>query len=78
MDAFTYPNTAHVRQHSPRGYASIISFRSWLRDEFSFRCVYCLVREQWTLLPGMFDIDHFQPAVYHPEMSLSYDNLLYC
>jgi len=26
----------------------------------------------------MFDIDHFQAVVYHPDLVLNYDNLLYC
>jgi hypothetical protein len=78
MDAFTYPTDPHVRRHGPQGYASIGSYRPWLRDEFSFRCVYCLLREQWSLLPGMFDIDHFRPVVHHADMALTYDNLLYC
>jgi hypothetical protein len=29
------------------GYADTDSYRPWLRDEFAFRCVFCLVREQW-------------------------------
>ena len=78
MDAFTYPTQPHIRRHGPQGYASIGSFRPWLRDEFSFRCVYCLLREQWTLLPGMFDIDHFQPVSFRADQALTYDNLLYC
>jgi hypothetical protein len=76
MDAFTYPADPHVRRHGPQGYASIGSYRPWLRDEFSFRCVYCLLREQWSLLPGMFDIDHFRPVVHHADLALTYDNLL--
>jgi len=78
MDVFTYPTRPHVRRHGPQGYATLRSFRPWLRDEFSFRCVYCLLREQWSLLPGMFDIDHFQPAAHRADMALAYENLLYC
>jgi hypothetical protein len=78
MEAFTYPTHPHVRRHGPQGYASIGSFRPWLRDEFSFRCVYCLLREQWVLLPGMFNIDHFQPSAIRADLALDYDNLLYC
>lgn len=44
---FIYPAVPHVRRHGPMGYADVTSFRPWLRDEFSFRCVYCLLREQW-------------------------------
>jgi hypothetical protein len=77
MDAFTYPLEPHVRRHGPQGYATRASFRPWLRDEFSFRCIYCLLRERWALLPGMFDIDHFQPVACDANLALDYDNLLY-
>ena len=44
---FDYPRVPHVRRHGPLGYADYASYRPWLRDEFSFHCVYCLLREQW-------------------------------
>ena len=47
---FTYPVTPHVRRHGPSGYANHAEFRQWLRDEFAFSCVYCLLREVW--VPG--------------------------
>jgi hypothetical protein len=74
---FAYPETPHLRRHGPRGYADYESYRPWLRDEFSFRCVFCLGREQWSILPGAYDIDHFVPQSIHPEGRLDYDNLLY-
>jgi hypothetical protein len=78
MAAFTYPARPHARRHGPRGYAGYESYRPWLRDEFTFRCVYCLVREQWGLVRGTFDIDHFLPVATHPRGERTYDNLLYC
>jgi hypothetical protein len=74
---FVYPAAAHVRRHGPSGYTTLDSLRPWLRDEFSFRCVYCLLREQWGRVRGLFDIDHFQPVTQHPESALDYENLLY-
>ena len=55
---FDYP-APHLRRHGPMGYADYASYRPWLRDEFSFRCVYCLLREQWGRVRGLFDLDHF-------------------
>src|ERR1700740_558501 len=78
MDPFTYPAAPHVRRHGPQDYAGTESFRPWLRDEFCFRCVYCLVREQWGLVPGVFGIDPSLPVASHADKVLSYDNLLYC
>jgi HNH endonuclease len=77
MTPFTYPAAPHVRQHGPQGYAEPKSYRPWLRDEFHFRCVYCLLRERWGRVAGMFDLDHFLPTARHPEQSRTYDNLLY-
>jgi HNH endonuclease len=73
---FVYPPTAHVRRHGPKGYANYPSYRPWLRDEFTFRCVYCLLRERWIL--GGLHIDHFSPVARSPELATDYDNLLYC
>ena len=74
---FDYPPEPHVRRHGPVGYAERASFRPWLRDEFSFRCVYCLLREQWDRVRAVFDIDHFQATAIRPDLALDYDNLLY-
>ncbi len=78
MMPFSYPAAPHVRRHGPCGYADYASYRPWLRDEFDFRCVYCLIREQWGRTAGLFDLDHFLPAALFPDMRESYDNLLYC
>jgi len=77
VNPFAYPAAAHLRRHGPRGYADADSYRPWLRDEFTFRCVYCLEREQWGKVRGTFDLDHFQPQALHPEHALAYENLHY-
>lgn len=75
--AFLYPSHPLARRHGPKGYADYQSFRPWLRDEFSFRCVYCLIREQWGRVTGEFDLDHFTPQSCRPDQMAEYDNLLY-
>ncbi len=77
MYPFAYPETAHTRQHGPAGYANYKRYRQWLRDEFIFRCVYCLKREQWDVLTGVFHIDHVVPQAEYPAGALDYDNLVY-
>jgi HNH endonuclease len=74
---FAYPNGKHSRKHGPSGYKDYESYRDWLRDEFSFRCVFCLNREQWGLARGTWDIDHFIPQSRDSAGTLLYDNLLY-
>ena len=76
MVPFQYPAAPLVRRHGPRGYRSYASFRPWLRDEFIFRCVFCLRREQWDRVIRL-EIDHFQPTSQYPRRKLEYDNLLY-
>jgi hypothetical protein len=74
---FEYPAGSHVRRHGPGGYEDYGSYREWLRDEFSFRCVFCLERELWGVRLGSFDIDHFLPQSVAPELRFDYDNLIY-
>lgn len=76
-EPFAYSAVPHVRKHGPCGYKTYESYRDWLRDEFSFRCVFCLRREQWSLIVGTWDIDHFAPQSSHPQNRLDYENLLY-
>jgi hypothetical protein len=74
---FDYPDPREKRRHGPSGYASYEHYRPWLRDEFCFRCVYCLKRETWGQVTGEFDLDHFEPQSVHPRRQLDYLNLVY-
>lgn len=74
---FEYPAQPHLRRHGPAGYKDYGSYRDWLRDEFMFRCVYCLRREQWYSPSGTFHIDHLVPVSVDPQSALQYSNLLY-
>lgn len=77
MQGFEYPTAPHVRRHGPAGYKDYASYRDWLRDEFTFRCVFCLHREQWYGRSGTFDIEHFVPVSIDPVGKCEYTNLLY-
>jgi hypothetical protein len=48
-----------------------------LRDEFTFRCVYCLSRERWGSVTGQFDLDHFVPKAQIANEPSTYGNLVY-
>jgi hypothetical protein len=75
---FAYPEAPHVRRHGPKGYTDYASFKPWLRDEFAFRCVYCLVRERW--FPNGeagFSVDHVEPQASAPDRLCDYTNLVY-
>ena len=78
MEIFHYPDAVHVRRHAPRGYRDYTSYKPWLRDEFTFQCVYCLCRERW--FPDSetaFSVDHLRPHAVAPEHYTHYDNLVY-
>jgi hypothetical protein len=77
MIGFDYPETPHTRRHGPEGYNSYESYREWLRDEFVFRCVYCLHRERWYGRGTTFHIDHSEPIDSSPTAECSYENLVY-
>lgn len=74
--AFRYPEPRRSRRHEPQ-YETYKSCRPWLRDEFMFRCVYCLKRETWGQVTGDFELDHFKPQKINPEKRLDYNNLVY-
>ncbi len=75
---FQYPSLPHTRRHGPRGYTDYTSYKPWLRDEFTFRCLYCLTRERWRH-DGQegFSADHFDSQSTHPQRRGDYDNLFY-
>jgi hypothetical protein len=75
---FDYPSVPHERRHGPQGYLDSKHYKPWLRDEFAFRCVYCLCRETW--LPdgqAYFGGDHVRPRTRAPERLSTYDDLVY-
>ena len=75
-----FPARPQRRRHGPVGYKGHRAFKPWLRDEFHYRCVYCLFREQYdTNGPRAFGVDHFRPKSRgeFAGVSLDYDNLHY-
>ncbi len=75
---FAYPLTPHVRRHGLRGYLDYRSFKPWLRDEFAFRCVFCLWRELWAAGgDAAFSVEHLLPQSTHPKLVCGYNNLVY-
>jgi 5-methylcytosine-specific restriction endonuclease McrA len=75
---FQFPKKAHCRRHGPQGHVTYPAYKPWLRDEFEFRCVYCLTREQWSADGhNSFSIDHVQPKSRHRKLTNDYDNLVY-
>jgi len=76
VDPFEYPKTSHSRRHGPAGYRDYKSFHSWLRDEFWFRCVFCLHRERWPTT-SKFEVDHLIPVSERRDLECCYSNLLY-
>ncbi len=69
VDPFEYPKTPLVRRHEPDGYKDYRRFRPWLRDEFWFRCAFCLHREPWPTT-SEFEIDHRIPVSERPDLKL--------
>jgi 5-methylcytosine-specific restriction endonuclease McrA len=69
-----YPKS-RARLYQP-SYESYGSYKDHLRDEFDFRCGYCLNREIWQ---DAFShaIDHWLPQNAHPDLEADYENLVY-
>ena len=75
-----YPTEFHSRRHGPAGLTTYQSYKPWLRDEFTFRCVYCLERERW--YPSRdhgFGVDHIKPKgkPEYAHLECDYENLVY-
>ena len=77
-DPFAYPLIAHLATHAPAGYAEHTSYKPWLRDDFSFRCAYCLTRERWNPSgQDNFGADHVAARSAAPLLVTTYANLAY-
>jgi HNH endonuclease len=77
-DLFAHPSRPHERRHGPCGYATYDGYKPWLRDEFAFRCVYCLEREVW--YPdgaASFSVDHIVAQSEDKDRVCDYTNLVY-
>lgn len=77
-NVFQYPAFPQTRKHGPRGYSDYTSYKPWLRDDFLFRCAYCLTRERWRP-DGQegFSVDHFNAQSLFPQWRGDYNNLFY-
>ena len=72
---FDYPDPSDNRKHGPIGYTEYSRYRPWLRDEFKFRCAYCLERELWST--NSMHIDHLVPVSKNKSLTCTYENLVY-
>lgn len=75
VEPFAYPTEPHRRRHGPSGYADYQSYRPWLDDEFTFRCVYCLKRMVWAPT-DVWTVDHIIPQDEAKKLACVYDNLV--
>jgi 5-methylcytosine-specific restriction endonuclease McrA len=76
IQPYQYPSRPHERRHGPRGYSAYESYRPWLEDEFTFRCIYCLNRKVWSPT-NIWAIDHLVSQDEKPELATDYDNLVF-
>ena len=75
---FQFSDEPHRRRHGPSGYQAYTGFKPWLRDEFAFRCVYCLERELWYPdREDSFSVDHVVPRSEDSDLIGEYGNLVY-
>jgi hypothetical protein len=75
---FAYPTRPHTRRHGPCGYQKYQQYKPFLRDDFGFRCVYCLEREIWyPNRAASFAVDHFEPKAKNPDREHDYENMVY-
>ncbi len=76
-EPFIYPIKPHQRKHGPEGYSDYSGYKDWLRDEFDFRCVYCLRREAWAPRRAVWAVEHLIPRKDRKDLATTYSNLVY-
>ena len=77
-DPFQYACEPHQRRHGPLGYVDYQEYKPWLRDEFVFRCIYCLEREVWYPSGAdAFSVHHVVPRSKDRTLTCTYANLVY-
>lgn len=76
-EPFIYPAKPHQRKHGPEGYSDYADYKDWLRDEFDFRCVYCLRRESWAPRRAVWAVEHLIPRKDRKDLATIYSNLVY-
>lgn len=75
---FDYPSQPHSHRHGPQGYKNCEDYKPWLRDEFTFSCAYCLVRETWQHGGHRhFSVEHVTPRHADSTLITDYSNLIY-
>ena len=80
LDPFAYPSVPRAPLHAPAGYRDPSSYKPWLRDDFAFRCLYCLVRERWHARPlghDSFGVAHVIGRAAATDLTTDYANLVY-
>jgi hypothetical protein len=78
IEPYAVPKKPQARLHGPAGYKDYRKYKPWLRDEFKFRCVYCMQREKWEKSGYRgFHVDHRVPQSVDETKILEYDNLVY-
>ena len=73
----SFPESPHARRHGPYG-LTYDKYKDWVRDEFQFRCVYCLHREKWGK-DGcrLFQLDHVVAWTADEAKRHIYENIVY-
>jgi hypothetical protein len=72
-----FPTSPHVRRHGPYG-LTYDKYKDWVRDEFQFRCVYCLHREKWCKDGWrLFQLDHVIAQTTDEAKKHIYENIVY-
>ena len=65
------------RRFGPGGYNDYGSYADRLREEFGYRCAYCMLRERMASSKSFFVVEHVVSQRQSPQLALNYFNLAY-
>ena len=71
-----YPTRKHRRTEAPPPFNDHRQYKPYLRREFDSRCVYCR-KSDLDQEPGAFQVEHYRPRKYFPNLATTYSNLFY-
>jgi len=77
LNPFSYPKSRHTRRLTPGPFKTYQEYKSFLRDEFQKKCVYCRMPDTMKDYE-MYGVDHYRPKSVFPGLETTYANLFYC
>jgi HNH endonuclease len=75
MALFQYRKSRHKRKNNPGPYIRYQTYKTYLKQEFDEKCIYCLTPD--ILKEESFCVEHYKPKSRFKSLETDYSNLYY-